>query len=51
MLGTMDIEALLTRVYDWVASAPALRLDQAHKFDMPLKANGGCTLDVEVLLR
>jgi hypothetical protein len=33
-VDTMDIEALITRVYDWVVSVTALRLEQAYTFDV-----------------
>jgi hypothetical protein len=30
----MDVEGLLTRVYEWIASVTALRLEQAYTFDV-----------------
>jgi hypothetical protein len=33
-VDTMDIEGLLGRIYEWIASVTALRLEQAYQFDV-----------------
>jgi hypothetical protein len=33
-VASMDVEGLLTRVYEWIASVTALRLKQAYTFDV-----------------
>jgi hypothetical protein len=33
-VDTMDIEGLACRVYEWIASVPTLRLEQAYQFDI-----------------